>query len=73
MVYESSENEQAYESDERFQALKARHQELDQKVDAAEAGQIHMGHLELSRLKRERLYVKQQMEFIKRRWQIRGE
>ena len=50
-----------------FQALMTRHQELDDRIDTVEQGRGHLEDLELSRLKRERLYVKQQMEFIRRR------
>jgi hypothetical protein len=49
-----------------FQALMQRHQELDDRIDELEQGRGHVEDLELSRLKRERLYVKQQMEFMRR-------
>ncbi len=55
----------------RYQALFERHQSLDGEIDRIEAGRGHMEDLELSRLKRERLYLKQQMEFLRR--QLRGE
>jgi hypothetical protein len=50
-----------------YQALMDRHQALDDQIDTVEQGRDHLDDLELSRLKRERLYVKQQMEFLRRR------
>ena len=49
----------------RYQALLERHQSLDDEIDRIESGRGHLEDLELSRLKRERLYLKQQMEFLR--------
>lgn len=52
--------------DGHFQSLMERHQMLDEQIDQLEEGKGHVEDLELSRLKRERLYLKQQMEFLRR-------
>jgi len=56
-----------------FQALRERHRSLDDQIDQIEDGRGHVEDLELSRLKRERLYVKQQMEFMRSRLRPNGE
>ncbi|MFP4560523.1 MAG: YdcH family protein [Thiohalorhabdus sp.] len=50
-----------------FQNLLERHRSLDDRIDELEDGRGHVDDLELSRLKRERLYVKQQLEFMRSR------
>ena len=49
-----------------YQALLDKHRSLDDRIDEIEQGRGHVDDLELSRLKRERLYVKQQMEFMRK-------
>lgn len=56
-----------------FHALLERHRSLDDEIDKIEDGRGHVEDLELSRLKRERLYVKQQLEFMRRRKQPNGQ
>lgn len=56
-----------------FNALLERHRDLDDQIDRIEDGRGHVEDLELSRLKRERLYVKQQMEFMRSRRRLNGE
>ena len=56
-----------------FQNLLERHRSLDDRIDELENGRGHVDDLELSRLKRERLYVKQQLEFLRRRQQAKAE
>lgn len=53
----------------RYQALLERHQGLDDRIDQIEEGRGHLEDLELSRLKRERLYLKQQIEFLRHQMQ----
>ena len=55
-----------------YQALMNRHQELDDRIDTVEQGRDHLDDLELSRLKRERLYLKQQMEFMRHQLRPNG-
>jgi len=56
-----------------YHALLERHRSLDDRIDQIEDGRGHVEDLELSRLKRERLYIKQQMEFMRRRRRASGE
>jgi hypothetical protein len=56
-----------------FHALQERHRSLDEQIDRIEDGRGHVEDLELSRLKRERLYVKQQMEFMRTRKRPNGD
>lgn len=53
----------------RYQALLERHQGLDDQIDRIEEGRDHLEDLELNRLKRERLYLKQQIEFLRHQMQ----
>ncbi len=54
------------EANGHYQALMDRHRSLDERIDEIEQGRGHVDDLELSRLKRERLYLKQQLEFMRR-------
>ncbi|MFA9459303.1 YdcH family protein [Thiohalorhabdus methylotrophus] len=56
-----------------FHNLLERHRGLDDQIDELEDGRGHVDDLELSRLKRERLYVKQQLEFMRRKLRPNGE
>lgn len=56
-----------------YQTLMDRHQELDDRIDELEQGRGHVEDLELKRLKRERLYLKQQLDFLRRNSQARAE
>lgn len=63
---QSLSDEELAARDGHFQSLMERHQHLDEQIDELEDGKGHVEDLELSRLKRERLYLKQQMEFLRR-------
>ncbi|HKJ89422.1 MAG TPA: YdcH family protein [Gammaproteobacteria bacterium] len=56
-----------------FQNLLERHRNLDEQIDELEDGRGHVDGLELSRLKRERLYVKQQLEFLRNQLRPNGD
>ncbi|HKJ71239.1 MAG TPA: YdcH family protein [Gammaproteobacteria bacterium] len=60
-------DQQLAQENGRFHSLLERHRSLDEQIDGIEDGRGHVEDLELSRLKRERLYIKQQMEFMRRR------
>jgi len=62
-------NKELSRKNARYQALLERHQGLDDQIDQIEEGRDHLEDLELSRLKRERLYLKQQIEFLRYRMQ----
>ncbi|MEF8794076.1 YdcH family protein [Thiohalorhabdus sp.] len=66
-------DEQLAQENGHFHALLERHRSLDGEIDKLEDGRGHVEDLELSRLKRERLYVKQQLEFMRRRRQPNGQ
>lgn len=47
--------------DAHFDNLFEKHNELDDKIKDAEEGRIHLGSLEISKLKKEKLLVKEEL------------
>lgn len=68
-----STDQQLAQENGRYHALLERHRSLDDEIDRIEDGRGHVEDLELSRLKRERLYIKQQMEFMRSRLRPNGQ
>ncbi|NDJ27513.1 hypothetical protein DMB95_05275 [Campylobacter sp. MIT 12-8780] len=47
--------------DGRFDSLFEKHNELDDQIKAAEEGRVHLDDLEISRMKKEKLRVKEEL------------